>query len=186
MNKRLQKDYPMKQSEHAEKLCPIAQTLGIVGDSWTLLILRNCFMRTRRFDDFQQELGLTRHVLAERLKKLVAQGILVKVPQKDHASRFEYRLSPKGKALSPIFMALSNWGNEWLFEENEQPNAYRHNSCGKDMTPKMCCSECGEELVGRDIQMHLSQHTIEQNEMLSEQQVIEKFGFIPAEFEMSK
>ena len=176
----------MKQSEHAEKLCPIAQTLGVVGDSWTLLILRNCFMGTRRFDEFQQELGLTRHVLAERLKKLVATDILNKVPQKDHASRFEYRLSAKGKGLSPVFMALSNWGNEWLFEDNQQPNAYRHESCGKDMTPKMCCSECGEELKGRDIKMHLSQHMLEQSQALSEQQVIEKFGFIPPELDTAK
>ena len=169
----------MKQSEHADKLCPIAQTLGVVGESWTLLILRNCFMGTRRFDDFQQELGLTRHVLSDRLKKLVSENILLKQPQKEHASRFEYRLSQKGKGLSPVFMALSNWGNEWLFEKDQQPNGYRHTSCGKDMTPTMCCSECGEELIGRDIQMHLSKHTIEENKNLSPPQVLEKFGFIP-------
>jgi len=171
----------MKQSEHADKLCPISQTLGIVGESWTLLILRNCFTGTRRFDDFQKELGLTRHVLADRLKKLVSENILLKQPQKGHSGRFEYRLSAKGKGLSPVFMALANWGNEWLFEKGQQPNAYRHTGCGKNMTPKMCCSECGEELVARDIHMHLSQHTLEQSKTLSEQQVLGKFGFFPSE-----
>lgn len=173
----------MKQSEHANKHCPISQSLGLVGESWTLLILRNCFMGTRRFDDFQKELGLTRHVLADRLKKLVSEGILLKKPQKEHSARFEYRLSPKGKGLSPVFMALGNWGNEWLFEKEQQPNAYLHTTCGKDMTPKMCCSECGEALVAREVKMHLSEHTIEQSKALSAQQVLVKFGFYPPELQ---
>lgn len=169
----------MKQSEHAEKLCPIAQTLGVVGDSWTLLILRNCFTGTRRFDDFQQELGLTRHVLADRLKKLVVEDVLNRVPQKEHSNRFEYKLTPKGKGLYSVFMAISSWGNEWLFTEGQQPNGYQHKTCGQIMTPRMHCSECKEELIGADIEMHLSKHTLEKSKALSQQQVIERFGFIP-------
>jgi len=172
----------MKYIEHADKLCPISQSLGIIGDSWSLLIIRNCFMGTHRFDEFQQQLGLTRHVLADRLKKLVKEGVLDKVPQKIHAKRFEYKLSPKGKALSPVFMALGNWGNQWLTEDEQQPMYYHHKLCGQIMKPQMCCSECGELLESRDVKMQLSEHTIEQTENFSNAEIIEKFGFKPSHF----
>jgi len=143
----------MKLTSHSDKPCGIAQTLGIIGDSWTLLILRNCFLQTHRFADFQQQLGLTRHVLAERLAKLVDHGILKKVAYGESGKRFEYRLTQKGASLAPVFMALSSWGNEWLFEQGEAPIQYEHQSCGQTMQPVMGCSSCGGEIKGNNVKM---------------------------------
>ena len=143
----------MKLISHSDKPCGIAQTLGVLGDSWTLLILRNCFLQTRRFADFQQQLGLTRHVLAERLIKLVDHGILKKVPYGESGKRFEYRLTQKGVSLGPVFMALSSWGNEWLFEKGKAPIQYEHQECGQTMQAKMSCSCCGGAITGNNVKM---------------------------------
>ena len=85
---------------------------GGTDDEWTLLLLRNCFMGVRRFDDFQQQLGLTRHILANRLKKLVEEAVLEKIPYGKSTSRFEYKLTHKGKDLYPVVLSLVNWGNK--------------------------------------------------------------------------
>lgn len=145
----------MKHTSHSDKPCPIAQTLGIIGDNWTLLILRNCFMRTTRFDDFQQQLGITRHVLSDRLKKLVEHGILKKVPYGESGKRFEYRLTRKGVSLSPVLMTLASWGNDWLFDEGEAPVEYVHTACGQKMKPIQMCSSCGEAVETNEVKMVL-------------------------------
>ena len=92
--------------------CPIARALDLIGEWWTLLILREAFAGVRRFDEFQGNLGIARNILAARLKSLVAAGILEKRPlPEEGARRIEYRLSAKGKALRPILLALAEWGN---------------------------------------------------------------------------
>ncbi|RYY78789.1 MAG: transcriptional regulator [Moraxellaceae bacterium] len=142
----------MKWQEQSELNCPIARSLAIFGDRWTLLIIRYCFLKIRRFDDFQKQLGVTRHVLAERLNRLVEAKILVKVVYQEAPKRFEYRLTERGLALFPIIMALSHWGNSWLNEKDEFAQiGYIHKSCGKKTQTIMCCSECGEELKARDM-----------------------------------
>ena len=145
----------MKHTSHSDKPCPIAQTLGVIGDNWTLLILRNCFMRTTRFDDFQQQLGITRHVLSDRLKKLVEHEILKKVPYGESGRRFEYRLTKKGVSLSPVLMNLASWGNDWLFDEGEAPIEYVHTVCGHKMNPIQTCSACGEVVETNKVKMVL-------------------------------
>lgn len=80
----------MKWDDIGEQPCSIARTLSVIGDRWTMLIIRNAFMGMRRFDDFQQHLGVTRHVLSDRLKRLVEHEILVKVPYVNRQERFEY------------------------------------------------------------------------------------------------
>lgn len=98
----------MKWSDLDSNPCPIARSLSVVGDRWTLLILRDCFVGTTRFDKFQESLGLTRHVLADRLAKLVEAGVLEK---KAYAkARFDYRLTARGKALAPVLSHLFDWG----------------------------------------------------------------------------
>lgn len=98
----------MKWSELESNSCPIARSLSVVGDRWTLLILRDCFLGTKRFDKFQESLGLTRHVLADRLTRLVEAGVLEK---KAYAkARFDYHLTARGKALAPVLSDLFDWG----------------------------------------------------------------------------
>lgn len=110
----------MKWTEATEQNCPIAQSLAIFGDRWTLLIIRNAFLGMTRFEHFQKSLGVTRHVLAERLLRLVEQGILKKQPYIDRQQRFEYVLTEKGRELLPILMAMVEWGVKWT--EADPPN----------------------------------------------------------------
>ena len=98
----------MKWSDLENDVCPIARTLSVIGDRWTILILRNCFLGQSRFEQFQKSLGVTRQVLSNRLARLVAEGLLNK-----HAyakGRYEYHLTEAGKALGPTLRSLFDWG----------------------------------------------------------------------------
>lgn len=141
----------MKWEEIGHQPCSIARTLSILGDRWTMLILRNAFMGMRRFDDFQQNLGVTRHVLSERLKRLVEHGILAKAPYFDRQERFEYRLTDKGLELYPILLSMSKWADKWMDEGQGAPIQYVHKSCEKPFQPVLVCSECGEEVHARQV-----------------------------------
>ncbi len=141
----------MKWQEVGEQPCSVARSLAIIGDRWTMLVLRNAFLGTRRFDDFQATLGVTRHVLSERLKRLVEESILKKVPYQDRQERFEYRLTEKGRELYPVLLALTAWGDKWLDGGLGAPLQYRHHKCGKVFTPTMTCSECGEPVHPREV-----------------------------------
>lgn len=137
----------MKWEELKEQQCTIARTLAVVGDRWTLLILRNCFFGMQRFEQFQNNLGLTRHLLSERLKKLVEARILEKVPYQEKPLRYEYHLTTKGKDFYPVLIGLSAWGARWT-SDFELPALPRiHRSCGHLMTPEFVCSHCGETII---------------------------------------
>lgn len=145
-------EYSMKWHELGEVNCPIARTLSIFGDRWTLLIIRNAFMKTRRFDDFQKQLGITRHLLTERINRLVENNIFEKVLYHEAPKRYEYRLTEKGLALYPILITMSGWGNLWQNENKEFPELrYLHKSCGNVTKPTLTCDCCGEELDARQM-----------------------------------
>ncbi|MFE9539849.1 winged helix-turn-helix transcriptional regulator [Streptomyces sp. NPDC006691] len=99
--------------------CAIAQALDVVGDWWTLLIVRDTARGVHRFDALQRELGMSRKVLAERLKLLVECGVLVREPYQERPVRYEYRLTPRGRALLPVLIALQDWGDTWVLGEGE-------------------------------------------------------------------
>jgi len=115
----------MKWDELEEEPCSVARTIGVIGDRWTLLILRECFLRTRRFEGFQSALGITRHLLAERLKKLVRTGILRRIPYQESPKRHEYILTQKGLDLYPIMMAIVHWGDTHMVDERGRPVVQR-------------------------------------------------------------
>jgi len=141
----------MKWNDVSDMPCSVARSLSVIGDRWTLLILRNAFMRMRRFDDFQSSLGLTRHLLASRLKRLVDEGILARVPYQPSPMRYEYVLTDKGKALHPVLMALAAWGDAWMDKGMGAPLLYQHRACGHVMHPVMVCSACSEPLVATEV-----------------------------------
>ena len=99
----------MKWNALEEEPCSVARTVAVIGDRWSLLVLRDCFLRVRRFEDFQAGLGVTRHVLADCLKKLVCHGVLRRVPYQTRPKRYEYVLTQKGLDLYPIVMAVVHW-----------------------------------------------------------------------------
>jgi DNA-binding HxlR family transcriptional regulator len=141
----------MKWQDIGEMPCSVARSLSILGDRWTLLVLRNAFLSMRRFDDFQANLGVTRHVLADRLTRLVEAGVLKKVPYQDNPPRHEYRLTEQGLDLYPVLLALAAWGDKWLDEGKGAPLSYTHQSCGHAFTPVTVCSECREPVMPKDV-----------------------------------
>jgi DNA-binding HxlR family transcriptional regulator len=141
----------MRWDEISGVPCSVARALSVVGDRWTLLILRDAFLRTRRFEDFQRQIGVTRHLLADRLRKLVEEGILERVRYQEKPARYEYRLTEKGRDLHPVILALLRWGDRWMSDEDGPPLALRHKSCGHTMQPAMTCPECGERIGPRDV-----------------------------------
>lgn len=128
------------------QVCSVARALSVVGERWTLLILRDAFLGTRRFERFQASLGITRHRLSERLNKLVEQGVLTRVRYREKPPRHEYRLTRKGLALYPVLMTLGRWGDEWMDRGEGAPVEYFHQDCARKMQPVLTCSECGDAL----------------------------------------
>lgn len=104
----------MKWSELSDNWCPVARTLSVVGDRWTLLILRDCFLGLSRFEQFIESSGMTRHILAERLKRLVDAGVLERRQYSDGPKRYDYVLTEKGQELAPALMTLKDWGKRHM------------------------------------------------------------------------
>jgi DNA-binding HxlR family transcriptional regulator len=144
----------MKWDTLDEELCSLARTVAVIGDRWTLLILRECFLRVRRFEAFQSSLQITRHLLSERLKKLVSFGILRRIPYQEAPKRYEYILTQRGLDLYPIIMAMVHWGDTHMADERGRPLLHEHKTCGKLFDPVMVCSECGEVLRARQVHVH--------------------------------
>jgi DNA-binding HxlR family transcriptional regulator len=132
--------------------CSLARTLAVIGDRWTLLVLRQAFAGTRRFNDFQAQLGLTTHRLSERLAKLVDEGILDRRRYSERPERFEYRLTEKGLDLYPVLLAMFRWGDRWLAGDDGAPIVFVHRACGHDARARTTCAHCGEPIGARDIE----------------------------------
>ena len=143
----------MRWEDLDQEPCSLARTLAVVGDRWTLLILRDCFLGVRRFDEFEQRLGVTRHVLADRLKKLVSHGVLKKMPYQQKPLREEYRLTEKGLDLHTVVLSLVSWGDRHMTDERGSPVVHVHKACGQQMRPLTVCSECGDPVGARDIRV---------------------------------
>lgn len=131
--------------------CSVARSLSVIGDRWTLLIIRDCFYGTSRFDDFQKQIGMTRHILSDRLRKLVDADILVKHAYQDCPTRFDYFLTPRGEDLYPILMTIAGWGDKWMSSSDGVPVEYVHATCGQVTMAGVVCSECGEELTAETV-----------------------------------
>src|ERR1700722_8611094 len=134
----------MRCDELGDERCSIARTVSVIGDRWTLLILRDCFLRVRRFEEFEARMGITRHILADRLRKLVAEGVLKKVPYHESPARYEYRLTQKGLDLYPVLMSIVHWGDTYAAGRAGRPLLLQHMACGHQFDPVLTCSECGE------------------------------------------
>ena len=141
----------MKWDDLGKERCSVARTVAVIGDRWTLMILRDCFLGVRRFEEFQARLGISRTITAERLKALVDEGVLLKVAYQDRPLRFEYRLSEKGLDLYPVIMAVVSFGDRHYAGEAGAPLLHQHRACGCDFHPVMTCSECHAPVAARDV-----------------------------------
>lgn len=146
----------MKLKSFAGMNCTIAQSLEVVGERWTLLVLRETFLGTRRFEDFRERLGIARNILTDRLERLVDEGILERRQYQERPPRFEYRLTPKGIDLYEVILALKKWGDRWAVgEEGNLPLLLRHNACGQVFDMEAACPHCHEAVDPRGVTYEL-------------------------------
>lgn len=141
----------MRWNELQNEPCSIARTLAVIGDRWTLLLLRECFMGARRFEHFQSRLRISRTILRDRLNHLVHHGILRRWPYEDRPPRHEYRLTEAGQALHPIMITIAQWGDTHMADESGPPVIRTHKPCGHTLQARMTCVECGEPVQPRDV-----------------------------------
>jgi DNA-binding HxlR family transcriptional regulator len=141
----------MKRRSFEDMNCSVAQALEIVGEWWTLLILRDAFVGVRRFDDFQARLGISRNVLTTRLDALVNHGVLERVRYSERPPRDEYRLTNKGRGLWTVLHALREWGDEWVVGTENASVVLTHE--GHHCETELHCSQCGDKLGLRDVRL---------------------------------
>ena len=140
----------MLKNTYEGQVCSIARSLELIGERWTLLIVRDIFRRKRRFDEIQQSLGVARNVLANRLDRLVEQGIIEKRLYQERPPRYEYFLTEKGIDLWPVLASLIKWGDKHEPGEHGPPATLRHKDCGGEISDHFICEDCGEQVWARD------------------------------------
>ncbi len=143
----------MRWNELCDDPCPVARSLAVIGDRWTLLVLRECFFGVRRFEQFQERLGITRHVLAERLRKLEGEGVLTRVPYQQRPLRCEYRLTDKGKDLHDVLMTLVAWAERHAppDEERGEPFTLIMRDTGKPAEPVVTDATSGQRITCKTV-----------------------------------
>jgi DNA-binding HxlR family transcriptional regulator len=140
----------VERKSFSEMHCSVAQCLEVVGEWWSLLIVRDAFLGVTRFDEFQARLGISRNVLNQRLTQLVQAGVLVKVPYSEHPPRHDYRLTNKGKDLWPVLTTMRHWGDKYAAPDGP-PLELIHEGCGAISQARMTCSTCGEPIGATDV-----------------------------------
>src|ERR1700758_1441899 len=141
----------MRWNEIDTMTCSIARTLSVIGDRWTMLIIRDVFLGIRRFEGIQQDLGLKPHRLSDRLRKLVRDGILRRVAYETRPVRFEYRLTEKGLDLYPLIAIMTQWGDRWMAGRAGVPTELVHRPCGHAIQPELICPCCRSKIVAREM-----------------------------------
>jgi DNA-binding HxlR family transcriptional regulator len=139
----------VRYEDLADLPCSITRPLVVLGDRWTLLVLKASFAGVRRFNEFQGALGISRSRLQDRLERLVEHEILVRRPSSD-GGHMEYRLTRKGHDIYPILMAIRDWGDTYMAPEGP-PVHYRHRDCGGEAHVQLACDTCGSDLTAHDI-----------------------------------
>ncbi len=131
--------------------CTIARTLSVIGDRWTLLVLRDAFLGTHKFEEFQRSLRIPRHRLADRLAKLVKHGVLRREGYQARPARFEYRLTEKGIDLYGVVVTVAQWGDEHMAGRKGPPVERVHRACGHATRLELTCAHCGVAVGARDM-----------------------------------
>lgn len=147
----------MNWSEVGDTVCPIARTLAVIGDRWTVLILRELFLGTKRFDAFQMQTGMSPHLLSTRLKRLERDALVARRRYSERPPRNEYRLTQKGLDLYPLMLSLKAWGERWggFTSHTEPAIKIVHRRCGHDVGLELRCPSCGEAFGPHDVTVTL-------------------------------
>lgn len=141
----------MRWNDLSEESCPVARGLSVIGDRWTMLVVRDCFLGYRRFEQIQERLGITRHVLADRLRKLEAAGVLRREPYQQRPLRHEYRLTDRGKALYPVMVSLIDWANTHVPPPGATSVTLISRDTGAPIAPVLIDAHTGEKITHRTV-----------------------------------
>jgi DNA-binding HxlR family transcriptional regulator len=141
----------VQRTAFGDMACSIARTLDVMGEPWSPLIIRDVYVGISRFEQLQQDLGISRKVLTERLRWLEERGVLERHAYSTRPPRHEYRLTPKGLELVDVLMVMVRWGDRWLAGEAGPPVLYRHRACGRIAHVEPVCSACGEPMHAADV-----------------------------------
>ena len=152
--------------------CGVAQALDILGDWWTLLVVRDAFFGVRRFRDFQADLGIAKNVLSQRLQHLVEHEILERIDVGEHGTRYEYQLTEKGEALLPVLTALREWSDDWIYGRGDEPLIVRERKTGRRVPRLRVRGVEGRALSRRDLRMEPGPG--------ASRETRERFGRVPA------
>jgi len=137
-------------SDYPGQFCSIAKSLEVIGERWSLLIVRDILNGNRRFGELQQSLGIARNVLSARLQRLVDENILERRAYQESPPRYEYFLTEKGIDLWPVMITMMHWGDHWLATDEGPPIVIHHKECGGEVDDRGYCERCGERLTARD------------------------------------
>jgi DNA-binding HxlR family transcriptional regulator len=129
--------------------------MDLLGDWWTPLVLREAFYGIRRFDEFQRGLGIARNTLADRLSRLVSEGLMEKQAYQRDPVRYDYLLTEKGRDFFGVIGAMMAWGDRWLADEAGPPITMHHNACGHDSEARVVCAHCQQPLRAEDTVMRM-------------------------------
>jgi DNA-binding HxlR family transcriptional regulator len=143
----------MLDRTYPEQVCSVARALEVVGERWTLLILRDAILGVRRFDEFKANLGLARSVLTARLSRLVEEGVLERRRYQSNPDRFEYVLTAKGRELGPVIFHLMKWGDAHYASEAGPPRLALHKGCGGKVNAALRCARCGRGVAFADLEL---------------------------------
>ncbi len=144
-----------RTADYSAQVCSIAAALEVVGDPWTLLVVRDALRGKRRFEQFQTQLGCARNVLTARLKALVEQGVLERRQYSERPPRFEYAPTDKARDLFPVIVALMAWGDRHVYGEDGGPVRLTHD-CGAVLEPVTACRACGEAATARSVRLEVT------------------------------
>lgn len=134
--------------------CSIARTADLLGDGWTLLVMREVFYGQSRFDGFAESLGIARNTLGDRLRRLVAAGLLERRPYRSDPVRYDYLPTEKGRDFFGVLAAMNSWGDRWLGDDDGAPVTLQHETCGSDVGARVVCGSCGDALAAEDVTVH--------------------------------
>jgi DNA-binding HxlR family transcriptional regulator len=137
--------------DYEDQQCSIAGALEVVGERWSLLIVRDVLLGVRRFDELRADLGIARNVLQSRLRRLTELGVLERVPYQERPLRHEYVLTEKGLDLWPTIVSLMQWGDRYTAPQGGPAVVLEHRGCGGAVDEHRTCASCGERLSVRDV-----------------------------------
>jgi DNA-binding HxlR family transcriptional regulator len=155
-----------RSADYSKQRCAVAATLDIVGEPWTLLIIRDAFGGTARFEQWQDRLGLARNVLAARLKSLVKQGVFEQRLYCERPKRYEYLLTEKGEELKPLLVHMADWGMRHVYGDETWPVNMLHKPCGHTLSPVIHCAHCAQPVHDDEIVAEPNRHVKSLAELL--------------------